>query len=158
MSLLTILQDRRERKPHTFTGYPSVNTREVTLNTGDYTLAEFCRYDDENDTYYPSLAVERKAGQDLVSSLTSERERFKAEIKRASDWPEPLRVVIEEPWETFRDERDFMQYRNVHPKQIKGTIEAWEKHYNASFSFHDDRTLAEQEVFDTLLGWHRDAD
>jgi ERCC4-type nuclease len=155
MTFVTILRDNREQKPYEFAGYSSVNIKDVTLETGDYTLPEFCRHNEDTDTYYPVFAVERKAGQDLVSSISQERERFKNEIKRAGDWREPLRVVIEEPWETFREERKFMQYRNVHPRQIEGTIDAWEKHFNAKFSFHSDRQDAEREAVDTLFGWYR---
>jgi hypothetical protein len=60
MAVFTILVDNREQKPWLFEGYP-VETRNVTLKTGDYTLEQFCEYDDANDTYIPNLAVERKA-------------------------------------------------------------------------------------------------
>jgi ERCC4-type nuclease len=156
MTFVTILRDNREKKPYKFAPYDTVATRDVTLSTGDYTLAKFCTYDDETNTYHPSYSVERKAGQDFVKSITYHRERFKNEVKRAGDWPEPLRVVIEEPWETYRDEQDFMQYRDVHPRQIKGTIDAWENHYNVLFSFHSGRGAAEQETLDMLFGWYRE--
>lgn len=157
MTLLDVLVDSREQKPWTFQGYP-VTTREVTLRTGDYTLAELCDYDPEVDTYHPQYAVERKSGKDFLGSMTHRREAFKAEIKRAADWPEAMEVLVETPWETFADERDFMRYRDVHPNQIKGSKDSWEKWYNVEFTFCRDRAAAEQEAFDTLLGWARDHD
>ena len=41
MAVFTILVDRREQKPWLFENYP-VDTKEVTLETGDYTIAELC--------------------------------------------------------------------------------------------------------------------
>ena len=156
MTFRQILRDTRERKPYEFGDYSSISTTDVTLSTGDYTFEVFCEYDAEVGTYHPTRAIERKAGQDFVSSITRDRERFKAEIKRAAEWPEPLTVVVEAPWETFMEERDFMQYRDVHPNQIRGVVDSWQKHYNVEFSFHDGRHDAEQTAFDTLLDWYRD--
>lgn len=154
MALTTILVDSREQKPWTFTGYP-VTTREVTLRTGDYTLEQFCDHDPDADTYYPQLAVERKSGPDLLQSMTHRREDFKAEIKRAAEWPDELQVIVEEPWDTYAEQTGFMQYRDVHPNQIEGTIDAWEKHYNVEFSFTADRATAERDAFDQLITWLR---
>lgn len=156
MTIATILVDNREQKPWPFDNYP-VDTEGATIATGDYTLAEFCEADD-NDTYHPSFAVERKSGQDFVSSITSGRSRFKREIRRADEWDAPLEVVIEAPWTTFMQELDFMRYRQVTPSQIKGTVGAWSDRYNANFFFAGTRGAAEQYAFDVLLTRLRTAD
>lgn len=154
MALTTVLVDNREQQPYEFDGYP-VATEAVTLRTGDYTLEEFCNYDEDNDTYIPRLCIERKSGQDLLQSVTHDRDRFKDEIKRAKGWPAPMVVLIEEPWETFRDEKDFMMYRDVHPNQIEGTIDSWSNYYNVEFDFLSDRNECEREAFDRLVTWLR---
>ena len=80
----TILRDTRERRPWTFDGC-AVETRDVTLSTGDYAVPAHCTRDTETDTYHPRFAVERKTGHDFLTSLT--RDRFEAELRRADDWP-----------------------------------------------------------------------
>jgi len=93
MVFLNILRDNREQKGWDFENF-AVAVEDKTLETGDYTLAEFCHHDEENDTYYPDYAVERKAGEDFVKSLTHDIDRFRKEVKRASDWDSKLLVLI----------------------------------------------------------------
>jgi ERCC4-type nuclease len=149
MVYLNILRDNREQKPWSFNDF-SVNTMDETLNTGDYTLAEFCEHDEENDTYYPNYAIERKAGQDFVSSITRHRSRFLKEVKRASDWDSELLVLIEEPKRLFKRQQGFMRYRDVTPASIFGTVEEWERFYNVEFRFVGTRQRGQQITFDTL--------
>jgi len=157
MAVFTILVDNREQKPWLFEGYP-VETRNVTLKTGDYTLEQFCEYDDANDTYIPNLAVERKAPSDFLGSITGGRERFKGEIKRAEDWDDELKVYVEAPWDDFQNRySEVLKYRKVYPNQIKGTVREWEKYYNVTFDFYQSRLKAEQSAFDYLMTAHRAA-
>lgn len=146
---LTILRDNREQKPWEFENFPAT-MKDATINTGDYTLAEFCDHDEEKDTYYPSYGVERKGGQDFVSSITRDRDRFLNEVKRAADWNSELLVLIEEPSRTFKRQQDFMRYRDVAPSQIFGTVEKWERYYNVEFRFVGTRERAQQTAFDAL--------
>jgi ERCC4-type nuclease len=147
---LTILRDNREQKPWEFDEF-DVTLRNVTLNTGDYTLAEFCEVDD-NDTYYPKYAVERKSGSDFLQSITSNRERFKREIKRASDWECPLKVIIEEPKEPSRYHDDyFMKLADISRSNILGTVDSWERYYNVNFVFAGNRSRAQQKAHSALL-------
>ena len=125
MAVFTILVDRREQKPWLFENYP-VDTKEVTLETGDYTIAELCEYNDEYDTYVPSLAVERKSGPDLLQSITHGHDRFRREIVRAEDWDEPLQIYVEEPWGTFMNNRKFMDYRDVSRHKSMALSRPWE--------------------------------
>ena len=147
MSLLTILRDNREQKGWEFDDVDAT-VEDVTIRTGDYTLAEFCEYDEKNDTYVPKYSIERKGGQDLVGSLTSGRDRFLDEIKRASDWDSELTVLIEEPKTTYKRQQKFMRHRDVSPAQIFGTVEKWEEYYNVDFRFVGTRERAQQIVFD----------
>jgi DNA excision repair protein ERCC-4 len=64
-----IVVDSREQTPLRFTRLPSV---EGTLRTGDYSLTGFESH----------FAIERKSLEDLVGSLSRERERFMHEIDR----------------------------------------------------------------------------
>lgn len=146
---LTILRDNRERKPWSFEKCPA-SVRDVTLNTGDYTLAEFCDHDGELDTYYPEYAIERKAGMDFANSIGQNRERFKNEIKRASDWFSPLTVLIEAPKISSRYQDTFLDKTNMSRDQIFGTIDAWERHYNVTFRFAGSRIKAQQIAYDML--------
>jgi ERCC4-type nuclease len=155
MTYFTILSDTREQKPFEFESY-NVDTRTETLDTGDYTLEAFCQYDEPRDSYMPWLAVERKAGQDFLKSITYNRDRFRDEITRADDWPKKMKVVVECPWDVFMEEKRFMQYRDVHPNQISGTVSAWEEHMNVEFLFFENRHEAEREAFDTLMTYHRE--
>lgn len=146
---LDILRDNREQKGWDFEDFP-VTIHDETINTGDYTLAELCRHDDERDTYYPSYAVERKAGQDFVSSITRGRDRFREEIKRTSDWDSELLVLIEEPRRKFKRQYGFMKHRDVEWSQISGTVERWEHYYNVDFQFVGTRERAQRKAFDAL--------
>lgn len=149
MVQLHIIRDNREQKPWGFEDHDATISDE-TINTGDYTLKEFCDHDEDKDTYYPHYAVERKSGQDFIQSITRGRDRFQAEIKRASDWESDLLVLIEEPKKTFKRKRGFMRHRNVAWSQISGTVETWERYYNVDFRFVGTRKRAQQKAFDAL--------
>jgi ERCC4-type nuclease len=148
MALLTIIRDNREQKGWDFEQFP-VEVVDATIKTGDYTLPELCDQD-ENDTYHPTFAVERKGGKDFASSIHGDRDRFKAEIKRASDWEEPLPVLIEEPRRTFKRQSGFMKYNNLHWPQVEGTVDSWEKYYNVDFRFTGGSVRAERIAYDLL--------
>lgn len=146
---LNILRDNREQKPWSFDNFPA-NVEGKTINTGDYTLAEFCRHDPEKDTYYPRYAIERKGGDDFISSITRDMNRFKKEMKRASGWESPLLVLIEEPKVIFKRGNGFMQYRDVPSSQIFGTVGTLERNYNVTFEFAGTRERCQQIAFDAL--------
>ncbi len=140
---MTMLRDTREKQPWTFESCP-VETRDVTLSTGDYALAGHCRRDPALDTYSPQFAVERKSGPDFLSSLTWDRDRFERELRRAANWPQPLAVVVETSWSTLLGNRGCMARREVHPNQIAGTVRSWADQYNVAFHFTDTRQQAER--------------
>lgn len=149
----TILRDTREQRPWTFEGCP-VETRDVTLSTGDYTVPSQCTSDTETATYRPRFAVERKSANDFLTALTWERERFTRELRRASQWTHPLAVVVESSWQTLLRNRGCMARRDIHPSQVAGTVLAWRTHYNVAFYFAETRRQAERCAF-LLLVRHR---
>ena len=146
----TILRDSREQRPWTFEEYP-IETRDVTLSTGDYAVPTHCTHDLQTDTYHPQFAVERKSGPDFLTALTWERERFKRELQRAIQWTQPLPVVVETSWVTFLQNDGCMAWRDIHPNQVTGTVRAWTDHYNVEFLFTENRPRAEQCAFLLLV-------
>lgn len=150
---VTILCDSREQKPYTFDAY-DVDAETATLATGDYTIAAFCTVDD-NDTYHPEYAIERKSANDFLTSITSQRDRFRRELERAGEWPEPIEVVVEEPWTTFTHNLNLMQYRSIDPAHVEGTVREWTDAYNVSFRFMSDRHCAERHTYDRLVARYR---
>ena len=150
MVQLSIIRDNREQRPWGFDAFDAEVTGE-TISTGDYTLPQLCHHDEELDTYHPRFAVERKAGEDFAKSITTDRDRFKEEIKRASDWGWPPLVLIESPRRTFKRRQGFMQYRDLTWKQVNGTIESWEEYYNVDFRYAGSRERAQKIAYDELL-------
>lgn len=150
MAVATLLVDNREQKPWDFSNYP-FQTKNVTLRTGDYTLEVFCDYNDEHESYEPEFAIERKSGPDLLNSITHDRDRFKREIKRAAEWDDPLHVVVADSYATFTHNLDFMQYRDVHPNQVTGTIDSWTEAYNVNFHFKNNRQSAAEFTYNKLM-------
>lgn len=149
MSLLTVIRDNREQKGWDFDRFP-VEVIDATIKTGDYTLPEFCTQD-ENDTYHPQFAIERKGGRDFASSIHGDRDRFEAEIQRASDWDSALRVLIEEPRRTFKRNSGFMKYyNNLYWPQVRGTVDSWGDRYNVEFRFTGSAVRAERIAYDLL--------
>jgi ERCC4-type nuclease len=145
-----ILRDTREQRPWEFDSL-SVETRDVTLSTGDYALPAHCRHDSDTDTYLPTFAVERKSGPDFLTTLTWERPRFKQEMRRAAQWTQPLDVVVETPWQTLLRNRGCMARRDIHPNQIAGTVTSWTNHYNVVFHFTETRRRAKLCAFLLLV-------
>lgn len=146
---LEILRDTREQKGW---GFDALNATisDETISTGDYTLPSFCNYDEENDTYNPNYAIERKGGEDFIDSIFQRRDRFQSEVQRADDWQFPLLVLVEEPRRTFRRNRKFMQYRDATWPKIRNTTDAWQQNMNVEFQFVGSREKAQQVAFEKL--------
>jgi hypothetical protein len=105
------------------------------------------------DTYYPRFAIERKAGEDFVKSITYNRDRFRKEIKRAEDWDSELLVLIEAPKKVFQHGLGFMEYRDVKASQIFGTVNSWERYYNVEFQFGGTRHECQKVAYNAF--YHR---
>ena len=152
MSEFTILRDTREQEGYGyyFEDYP-VEVKEVTLTTGDYAVQEPGHYGN-NGTYHPPFSIERKAKDDFVSSISSDRERFEDEIERADDWDAPMPIVIEAPYAVFKQGQ---YYANVHPNSIIGTVDKWPQYKNVDFFFADHPGDAERRTYEFLKWWLR---
>ncbi len=146
----TALRDTREQRPWSFEGCP-VETRDVTLSTGDYAVPAHCTLDLERNTYHPQFAVKRKSRQDFLTVLTWERERFKRELQRAVQWIQPHPVVVETSWESLLRNHGCMAWRDIHPNQVTGTLAAWTDRYNVAFHFTETHRRAELCAFLLLV-------
>ena len=72
-----ILIDSREQKKYTFENInPKPKTKIIGLSTGDYSL----------DGFVDHIVIERKEKNDLFSSMGKNRDRFKKEIIRMSEF------------------------------------------------------------------------
>lgn len=135
---LPIIVDTREQRPFTFTGYPAEVTR-AKLETGDYSLAG----------YEHLVAVERKQLSDLVSSLTTARDRFEAELRRSSRL-DYFSIIVEAPLDAVLKHR----YRSqALPHSILQSCIAFSLRYGTSFQWAGSRDGAEYLTFWTLARW-----
>ena len=150
MVTLDILRDTRERLPWSFEPF-DVTTDDVTIETGDYTLPEFCDFDEELETYYPQYAIERKSGDDFMESITHEMKRFQQEIRRACRWEDPLLVIVEEPKSPSRYQDDFIDFYDVGREQVFSTVDTLEREYNVRFRFARNRNQAQRVAYDSLF-------
>jgi ERCC4-type nuclease len=152
-SQFTILRDTREQEGYGyyFEDYP-VDVTEAKLETGDYAVQQPGYYG-KRGVYKPPFAIERKAKDDFLSSITSDRDRFEREIDRAADWDAPMPIVVESPWMNFTQGN---YYNDIHPNVIIGTVEKWPEYKNCDFFFRTDLGDAEKFTFEFLKWWfHR---
>ena len=107
-----VIVDSREQTPLPFAHFP---TERATLATGDYSVKGFER----------EFCVERKTVEDLVQSLTHERDRFSRELQRmrAFDFRRLLIVGTLSDIEAHR-------YRSqANPKSVIASVTAFEIRY-----------------------------
>lgn len=127
-----ILVDTREPlgvdgQLHPWAAFWESNVRLVrqTLPTGDFCLAG-----------NPTIAIERKTGGDLVKCLGAERDRFEAELDRATLLT-AFAVVVSCSFENLLRER-----RGLHINAVVGTLAAWQRRYRIPFFFAGTNALA----------------
>lgn len=138
---LRVVCDSREQQPYTFSGYP-VEVTVGTLATGDISIAGF-----EN-----RIAIERKTLDDLLHSISTERERFTRELQRLKAC-DAAAVIVESPAAALRSGR----YRSrMDPASAWQTCVAFMQRFRVAFIFCDSRQDAEQVTFDFLRHFHRD--
>ncbi|MCX7013883.1 MAG: hypothetical protein NTW86_15250 [Candidatus Sumerlaeota bacterium] len=110
---VTVLQDSREQQPLPITKYP---VEVVGLPVGDYSLKGFGSWEN------PRITIERKTIADLVSSLTSGRERFFREIQGLCRFERAFLVIEGEVCQI-----EMGQYKSrAYPQSILGSLEAIE--------------------------------
>jgi len=78
---MKIIIDNREKFPFSFAQYKDVIVERGTLPTGDYT----CKGTD--------CIIERKAIDDLIGCLTTDRDRFTRELERLRGYASALLIV-----------------------------------------------------------------
>lgn len=133
---MRIIIDTREQTPFAFTDYPAECER-GTLETGDYSIYGF----------EDRIAIERKNGVDeLVMCLSSDRERFCKELKRAHSL-EYFAVIIEGRLEDIMAGR----YRSqMASNAVIESIAALSIRYKVPFLFCGGRKQAERLTFSLL--------
>lgn len=137
---ITILIDRREKAPYTFSALrtPDVVTVATTLPTGDYSLPGLADV----------VAIERKSLADLHSTITASRRRFERELARLNAIDCGL-VMVESRWE----EVCFCRPTNSNLPPIAATraIVAWGDRFSRiRWIFADGRRAAETETLRLL--------
>ena len=121
-----VLVDSREQQPWDLS---PMRTETTTLATGDYSSA--CgRY-----------LLERKNGVDeLISCMTSGRERFERELERMQAFESAI-VLVESAYEDLATG----QYRSrMNRDSALATLVAWQQRYQIPFQFCGSRTEAER--------------
>ena len=135
----TILIDTREKKPFLFESY-DVTTMRQKLDTGDYSI----------EGYNDGFAIERKAKDDFLRSISHERERFKEELERAISFDIPMAIVVEAPWVEFRNGN---YRRKVPVSSVEGTVKSWKNRYNIEWYFEENRSAAQRKTLELLSEW-----
>ena len=141
ISPLPIVRDSREQAPFAFSGLP-VEVSVGALEAGDYSVRGFER----------SVAVERKALQDLVGCLSGERDRFKRELARLQGY-DAAAVVVEAPAVMLRTGRYLGRLDSGAAWQ---SVLAFSVRFRVPFIFCADRADAEAVTFDLLRHYARD--
>lgn len=149
----TVLVDRREQAPWPFRELTDahkvpliVPTQPATLRTGDYAV----------DGMVDRFVVERKSRDDLIGCLTSDRERFEAEIQRAANEHQCAAVVVECGWGGLLSEPT--PGRRYKPETLRQTILAWMVRYRTvHWMLCPTRREAEITAFHLLRQVHRAA-
>ncbi len=110
---MKIIIDTREQTPLIFTRYES---ERGTLQSGDYSISGLTH----------KFAVERKSIDDLVQSVTRERERFERELHRLRGYDFKRLLII-----GTEDEIINRHYHSkVNPKSILHSVNAFEVRYD----------------------------
>jgi ERCC4-type nuclease len=126
----SVLIDTREQFPIKFK-----DSKLVKLSCGDYTTT---------GSLYSDVFIERKSLPDLVGTLTSGLDRFKREVKRASDLGYYLVVLVEDKFENalnWSPDNSFSKFANG--KYIFYRIREISNEYeNIQFVFADSRENA----------------
>lgn len=140
--MIRIIQDTREQCPFLFDGFP-VEVKTGTLPTGDYSIAGF----------EDRIAVERKAAGDLLSCLTSGRDRFRRELERLRGY-EAAAVVVETAFDNLVNG----SYRNrIAPEAVEQSVISMMCNYRLPFFFAASRRQAEKFTYDFFRHYARHA-
>lgn len=137
----TIVVDQREKLPFTFA---EVDVEVVTakLESGDYSILGMEHL----------VVVERKRPVELFSNFTRDRDRFKREYERLSEF-EYAAVVIEGDLPSCAIRGS--EHSRVSPSLIINSLISWSIRYNVHTWFATSRILAETLTFRILEKFFR---
>ena len=117
----TIIRDTREKPRTAWVFSDAVDMIDKKLDTGDYSIIGLTN----------EIALERKAPDDFLGSITQGRKRFFREIERLSVIPYSC-IVVEESWEYYAERR---YTQRVSVNAIRGTLERIVKQYGVPVYF-----------------------
>jgi DNA excision repair protein ERCC-4 len=124
-----IAVDSREQERLHFT---RLESRVVSLVTADYGLLA-CPH---------AVAIERKSIQDLVASVSSDRDRFERELMRMKAYPFRRLIIV-----GSRGEIEMGRYRSkMAPKAVLHTLSAFEVRYDLPICYFSDAPSAALQV------------
>ena len=134
---MRIVVDTREQFPFVFSAYPGVELVAGTLNCGDCSLPGL----------EDRIAIERKSLADFIGSISSGRERFENELRRAANH-QCFKIVVEGA--SYEDVCAGGYGSKMSSYAVVQTIRAWEMRYRCPIKFYRTRAGAEAEVYESL--------
>ena len=138
---ICLVQDSREQL-----GYQSLFQSPCTVGTlsyGDYSVAGLEHL----------IAVERKSLPDLLGSVTSGRERFETELKRARSLHRFFLLIEASPADFLVE--DFGRLSRAHPRSVWGTLMIWSTRYHPLI-FGQDREKSARICEGLLVGYAKE--
>lgn len=139
---MKVIIDSREQAPFIFKGF-ECQVAAGTLTAGDYSLPGFT----------DRIAVERKELGDLISCLSSGRERFVRELERLRGYESAV-IVVEA---AFADIIKGNYRSKLNPESAVQSVISIMQNYRMPFFFAKDRAQAEEFTFHFLRHYHRHA-
>ena len=112
-----------------------------TLPVADYSIRGF-----EN-----KIGIERKNLSDLVLSISKNRERFKRELEKLSNY-ERKWIFVEA---TEHECLCWQEFSQMHPNSIRGTLVSIEIKYGIPFYFQPDRRQMERHLLDLFCKYYK---
>jgi ERCC4-type nuclease len=124
---MEIIIDNREQLPYSDDVYKPLGIKctFATLPIGDYSIKGKEK----------EVAIERKALDDFIHSITFDRVRFERELEKAKSYKRFI-VVVEGDFEKIKAKQ---YYSNTDPKSIFGTAFKWMIKYNIPIIFVSNR-------------------
>ena len=131
-----IIRDNREQRGFSFAAFPEVTVEDGTLLSGDYSLKGL----------ESRIAIERKSLDDLIMSISRDRDRFCRELDRAKGL-ESFVILCEGRWSDLVHGR----YKSkMNPASAVSTVAAIMARRGVPVFFAESREQAEQFVVKLL--------
>lgn len=131
----TLIADSREQQPYLYDNYLMIRR---ALPVGDYSIE-----------YHETLvAIERKSLEDYLRSITTQRKRFMAEIKKLSDYYFKA-IIVEGSWNDIVL-GDYPRSQNISIDAVIGTTLSIQIDYGVPVIWLDNRQAAQRWVLKFL--------